>query len=587
MSNQNKKVKRVRKLATQLARTAYVDRAIGQKQLISNRVFKKTGRNIVGRGDYTMPVQGSASGQGNNILARAQNMVRKLATPFMDNTASVGLVNRGARYIGNKLGQASGIRGAGQALGNAASYAARFLGFGDYAVQRNCLANEAIATFKGAEDTVISGREFIANINGAGVFTNQSFILNPGNSAVFPWLSTVARNYEEWSPLGIVFEFRTTSAFATGTTNSALGTVIMATDYDVVDTPYTNKQAMLISTFSNSQAPCTSFYHPIECASQKNPLNTYYVQTGTSAADYPDDPRFSALGNFQIAAEGMQVSNVVGELWVSYRFKFSKPQLELAAPRTYAHLKFSATVNGNATTVFSDGISPSIFVSGVCTNGEYADVSQLPAGDYLMVYDNRGDNTMTGTGTSANPVTLTGGAEILQHTASATGVYGAQDSFNAALNTNVATIELEWSSTGFIIFRMTGPASSIGVPLYTWDVAGNPVACYRDFYISRIPVYSETAFTKRNFLEQFMANKESILQLMNGKDEALPLAPPKLVRSKCGEPESIKMYSKSALAAARLVLETVDEEEDSITPADEYYQKVSGASSSSSNSKKK
>lgn len=489
------------------AKNAYANRGVDQKKKITARVMKKTGFNITGHGDYSIPGVSSATG-----------LMRRIAEPFMNRTASVGLVNRGARFLGNKLGSWTGVPGAGDALGNAASYAARFLGFGDYQLQHNCLANEGIATFKGSADTVISGREFIANVNGSNLFTLQSYIINPGNSQLFPWLSTVARCFEEWSPMGIVFEYRTTSAFATGTTNSALGTIVMATDYDVVDVQYQTKQSMLISTFSNSQAPCTSFYHPVECASKKNPLNTYYVQSGTTAADYPDDPRFSALGNFQIAAEGMQVTNVVGELWVSYKFKFSKPQLELDATRAYYHGKFSDIITGTATLVKGEGLNPRCVVSGVSTNAEYVDIDLLPAGDYLFAYSNQGTSAMTVNGTSANNLGFANGASVLFHSQNNAGVYGIQDTDVGDSNTNTSAGRNVWQTEGFVMFRMTGLTSKVAIPLYTWQNAG-VVISYRDFYISKIPAYSNTTFSNEEFIKKLMANRSNLLTLMNASEK--------------------------------------------------------------------
>lgn len=507
------------------AKNAYANKGVDQKKKISARVLKKTGFNISGRGDYNIPGVSSATG-----------LMRRLAEPFMNRTASVGLVNRGARFLGNKLGSWTGVPGAGEALGNAASYAARFMGFGDYSVQSNCLANEGIATFKGSEDAIIAGREFIANVNGSNLFALQSYIINPGNSVLFPWLSNVARCYEEWAPMGIVFEYRTTSAFATGTTNSALGTIIMATDYDVVDTQYQTKQSMLISTFSNSQAPCTSFYHPVECASKKNPLNTYYVQSGTTVADYPDDPRFSALGNFQIAAEGMQVTNVVGELWVSYKFRFSKPQLELEATRAYYHGKFSDIITGTATSVKSEGITPTCVVSGVSTNAEYVDIDRLPAGDYLFAYSNQGTSAMTVNGTSANNLGFANGASVLFHSQNNAGIYGVIDTDVGDSNTNTSAGRNTWQTEGFVMFRMTGLTSKIAVPLYTWQNAG-VVVSYRDFYISKIPAYSNTTFSNEDFIKKLMANKSNLLALMNASDKDEQIWHSMIPTSTLGGPE--------------------------------------------------
>jgi len=57
-------------------------------------------------------------------------------------------------------------------------------------------------------------------------------------------------------------------------------------------------------------------------------MSRLFIQPGNNIAAYPDDPRFSAMGNFQVATAGMQSSSTVGELWVSYHVRLIKPQLE-------------------------------------------------------------------------------------------------------------------------------------------------------------------------------------------------------------------------------------------------------------------
>jgi hypothetical protein len=59
-------------------------------------------------------------------------------------------------------------------------------------------------------------------------------------NASFPWLSTIASAFEEWEPLGIVYEFVSTSAAYGGGANQALGAVAMVTDYDALDSAFTN-----------------------------------------------------------------------------------------------------------------------------------------------------------------------------------------------------------------------------------------------------------------------------------------------------------------------------------------------------------
>lgn len=472
-------------------------------------------RTIRGRGNYEIgPSKGNGVPPASNpgVLAR-------MAAPFLDNTASVGLVNRAARTAGTAIGNWTGIPGAGTALGNAGSWLSRIVGFGDYRIARNSLANEGIVQFKGAESTVISGKEFVTNISGSAGFASRSFIINPGNSSLFPWFSTVALNYENWEPMGIVFEFRTTSAFATGTTNSALGTVIQATDYDVVDAPYTNKQQMLISTFANSQAPCTSFYHPVECASKKNTLGTYYVQAGSLPSDYPDDPRFSALGNFQIATEGMQVTNVVGELWVSYRFRMSKPQLSAASASSSStgQYSFGGTTAGPMVVVNEVGMHPTLGVTDPGLNSETITVTNLAAGSYQLYSRNQASSTgLTFVTPASSTVTLTGGAVLSNHFSNAAGSITAASQDGSIGTTGIVS---PYTAVGMLQVKITSLTDTVTWPQYTWFGQG-----YRDLFINKIPTYT-TLVDKGDFMSQFISNRrfiENVMSQQHGKDEISP-----------------------------------------------------------------
>lgn len=69
--------------------------------------------------------------------------------------------------------------------------------------------------------------------------------INPANRELFPWLSSIAGQFEEWVPHSIKFRFKTTSTDLAGAgTNPALGTVIMATDYNPYNALFASKQQM-------------------------------------------------------------------------------------------------------------------------------------------------------------------------------------------------------------------------------------------------------------------------------------------------------------------------------------------------------
>lgn len=266
--------------------------------------------------------------------ARAASTASRRPTPSASSTEVVGPYATVGRDIGGILGFAP----LGERIGGAIG---RLFGKGDYSVLGNSLMESygkpaagppPPALFRsGKRGTRIVEREYIGDIrsgsltDGSSIFNNNSFAINPGVSTTFPWLSKVARQFDQWEPHGIVFEFRSTSSEYNGSTQ-ALGTVILATDYDAVDSPYTSKVLAENSDYAMSVKASDCAIHGIECAPGERPSTVLF----TRAADRPPgtDPRLYDLGLFQIATQGMSAANVnLGELWVSYDITFYKKQL--------------------------------------------------------------------------------------------------------------------------------------------------------------------------------------------------------------------------------------------------------------------
>jgi len=226
-------------------------------------------------------------------------------------------------------------------IGDAASYIGKIFGMGAYTIEKNVLYDartESVTPpplFTTTTDgsIYVCAREFIGDVTGSTLFTlavNQN--INPANRALFPRLSQNAPNYEEYEFLGLVFEFNSTSGTAVGSTNTALGTVIMTTQYDALDPLFNNKIQMESYMFSTSNVPCLSKIHPVECKRGGAPIRNLYVGDpsfySTFEGAYPAnaDPRMYDYGKFSLATVGQQAANVMGELWVSYCVKFTVPK---------------------------------------------------------------------------------------------------------------------------------------------------------------------------------------------------------------------------------------------------------------------
>lgn len=206
-------------------------------------------------------------------------------------------------------------------------------GRGDYSVKKNVFLSGSLPVMQnrsGSGGTVIRFQEYLKDIvtsPSASTFSIESFLINPGNSSTFPFLSQVANNYEQYEIEGMVFEFRSTSADALNSVNTALGTVMMATQYDVADAPFATKQEMLNYEFSTSVKPSESTLHMVECDPRQTTISELYVLDGAEAPANTD-PRLYHLGKFNIATTGFQGTSVnVGELHVTYQVRLLKPKL--------------------------------------------------------------------------------------------------------------------------------------------------------------------------------------------------------------------------------------------------------------------
>lgn len=211
----------------------------------------------------------------------------------------------------------------GGLAGNALS---TIFGMGEYAVKKNSLTtNSTVPAMHSTSSNVrICHREYLQDITATNAFSIQSFDINPGLSQSFPYLAGIARNFESYRIHGMVYMFKSQSADALNSTNTALGTMIMATKYDALGIDFNNKQGMEATQFSSSARPSESQIHPIECAPSLSSSPQKYIRSGdlTSAQG---DQRLYDWGKFFIASQGQQATSVVGELWVSYDIEFINP----------------------------------------------------------------------------------------------------------------------------------------------------------------------------------------------------------------------------------------------------------------------
>lgn len=257
-------------------------------------------------------------------LMKASKKIRKMDRRTTRPNRKVTVIGKALRGVGRLAGNYFGAGGVGEGIGAGIS---RIFGQGDYRMpQKNSLMVGGVPSFSPLTSGFrIRHREYVQDINSSTTFASQSFSLNPGISTLFPWLSTVAQNFEEYRIHGMVVYLNTLSATAVSSTNTALGLWGAVTQYDPTEPDFTTKQQCENYVGCQTAVPSCSLIHGIECKSQVNVLDRFYVRSGTIADS--EDLKFYDLGKIQIFTQGSQAVSDIGEMWVSYDIEFMKPRL--------------------------------------------------------------------------------------------------------------------------------------------------------------------------------------------------------------------------------------------------------------------
>jgi len=197
-------------------------------------------------------------------------------------------------------------------------------GAGDYTVRVNSISKGSPVAQFGPDCIRITHKEYLGSVSGSTTFVSTRYAINPALPGTFPWLAPISSRFEQYRINGMVFEFVSTSSNSLNSTNTALGRVVLATQYNSLAAPFSNVTQMLSTQFSNYGKPAQSLMHAIECAPGQVPNELYYCR---SSNVFTGDQRLYDLGEFTIATEGMQAVADIGGLWVSYDVTLCKPTI--------------------------------------------------------------------------------------------------------------------------------------------------------------------------------------------------------------------------------------------------------------------
>lgn len=302
--------------------------------------------------------------------------------------------------LGGVAGEAFGGP-AGMALGTllggkAGELIENITGFGDYRLHSNTIMKGGMSPPQVVNSMkrggyIVRHREYICDVSPSVAFTMQTFALNPGLQSSFPWLSQMANSFEEYKWRGLLFEFKSMSSDAvfSASSSSALGTVVMATQYNSLAPPFSDKRTMENYEFANSSKPSVSFIHPVECEPGVTPITPQYIRGGNT---FQGDQRLYDLGEFCLATVGFQSADtgVIGELWATYEIEFFKNKYNPV------NLSDHFTLNGPlfgapfGTGNYSSNITNGSNLGGTLTATTYSFPSNLSSGVFMFEYNMSG-----------------------------------------------------------------------------------------------------------------------------------------------------------------------------------------------------
>jgi len=324
------------------ARTQYVEDFFGPKGAAVAKASIASARALMDAKDG-----GYRRWMGRGAYSLGKNY-RKIAQSKFGRSVRKGLEGAAMGYMfGGPAGAVAG--GASGGLAGSGLYTGR----GSYNDNSLIEGGDASMSFHGgfdeSEALTIADTEYVTDIYGppSAAFNVQSFQLNPGLMANFPKLSQFAQNFEEYEWIQLIWQFKSTLDAST-VSNGQTGTIMMATNYNAAQPPYSDKEAVLQSHGGNGGRITEDLRHGVECDPAKSVGDMEkYVRTGPVPA--AEDLKTYDHGLFQIAINNCPTTfnnQQLGELWVTYQVKLRKPRL------------FSA--RGNS-------IQKDIFVSGSLT----------------------------------------------------------------------------------------------------------------------------------------------------------------------------------------------------------------------------
>jgi len=233
---------------------------------------------------------------------------------------------RGRKYIPRAIGGAAGYltgggAGAAKGWGMGGQFSKNVLGWGDYGIPWQ-VVNNTLVTESGVpmmHDTGDSGfkiqhKEFLGPIYSTTAFFPNTYTVNPGIWGTFPWLSTMAANFQQYKLLGAIVVFEPVLPDGMASFQS-LGSVMIAAQMNPAASNFTSEIQMMQTKFVTASKPTQKLWAPIECSPiSGSGSNNLLIRTGAVPSNQViNDYDYC---KFTVATTGQPSAGVMlGKLW--------------------------------------------------------------------------------------------------------------------------------------------------------------------------------------------------------------------------------------------------------------------------------
>jgi len=167
-------------------------------------------------------------------------------------------------------------------------------------------------SYSGLDTYRVKHEEYISDINGSVNFSVRKYRINAADIFCFPWLSSLAPNFEKYRFSKLEFKLKPQAP------STKPGVVMLAFDYDPTDAPPPTKAAMMQyddATRVNSWS---------EVSMKFKPVGDKY--TATSQSPDASQQRLEDAASLFVATQAQDDSAAITELWVSYVVELKTPQ---------------------------------------------------------------------------------------------------------------------------------------------------------------------------------------------------------------------------------------------------------------------